>query len=116
MSVKEADFESHIESWLVDRGGYTEGDPATFDGDLGLDVDDLVAFVSSTQSMMWQKLVAVSGGESQAVGILSKRVASECDKRGTVDVLRHGVRDGNLKFQVAFFKPATGLTEELVER
>ncbi len=45
-----------------------------------------------------------------------KRLAAEIDKRGTVDVLRHGVIDHGVKIRLAFFKPAHGLTPELIER
>ena len=45
-----------------------------------------------------------------------KRLASQLDKRGTVDVLRRGVVDRNVKIRLAFFRPASGLTPELVER
>lgn len=114
--VKEADFEAHIEAWLVDRGGYLKGDPSSFDPVLGLDVGVLAGFVAERQPKMWATLVKRAGGESKAELVLAKRVASECDKRGTVDVLRHGVREGNLEFRVAFFKPAHGLTEALLDR
>ena len=45
-----------------------------------------------------------------------KRLASQLDLRGTVDVLRRGVVDLNVTIRLAFFKPAHGLTPELVER
>jgi hypothetical protein len=35
---------------------------------------------------------------------------------GTVDVLRHGVVDLGVTIRLAFFRPAHGLTPELVER
>ena len=45
-----------------------------------------------------------------------QRLSSQLDKRGTVDVLRRGVVDRNVTIQLAFFRPASGLTPELVER
>ena len=42
-----------------------------------------------------------------------QRLASELDKRGTVDVLRRGVVDRNITIRLAYFKPAQGLTPEL---
>ena len=43
----------------------------------------------------------------------AKRLASEIDFRGTVDVLRHGVTDFGIAFDMAFFKPAHNLTPAL---
>src|SRR5205823_9923903 len=45
-----------------------------------------------------------------------KRLGAELDERGTVDVLRHGVKDLGVEIRLAYFKPAHGLTPELVAR
>ena len=45
MSSTEADFEAAIVRVLVEDGGYVEGDPSTFNADLGLFERDLVEFV-----------------------------------------------------------------------
>ncbi len=58
------------------------------------------------------KLYGASAGSQ-----LAKRVASQIDSRGTVDVMRHGFDDQNVKgIKVAFFRPAHGLTPELEDR
>ena len=41
-----------------------------------------------------------------------QRLASEIAKRGTLDVLRKGIKDSGCKFQLAYFRPAHGLNEE----
>src|SRR5947208_15533707 len=41
-----------------------------------------------------------------------KRLASEIERRGALDVLRNGIKDSGVKFQLAYFKPASGLNEE----
>jgi type I restriction enzyme R subunit len=41
-------------------------------------------------------------------------LAAEIDKRGTLDVLRHGVVDHGVTIRLAYFRPAHGLTPELV--
>ena len=40
------------------------------------------------------------------------RLAGELSRRGVVDVLRNGVRDSGCKFDLAYFRPASGLNEE----
>jgi type I restriction enzyme R subunit len=41
-----------------------------------------------------------------------RRLASEIERRGALDVLRNGIRDSGVKFQLAYFRPSSGLNEE----
>jgi type I restriction enzyme R subunit len=111
-----ASFEGAIEAWLLEHGGYARGDPQTFDRTLGLDPGEVLAFVRATQGAAWQALAARHGGEAAAETNFLKRLAKELEERGTVDVLRHAVKDLGLEIRLAYFKPAHGLTPELVER
>ena len=43
-----------------------------------------------------------------------QRLAQQIDERGTVDVLRHGVRDQNVEIRLSYRKPAFGVAPELV--
>ena len=43
-----------------------------------------------------------------------QRVAPQFDKRATVDVLRRGVVDRNVRIELAYFKPGHGLAPQLV--
>ena len=124
-STDEAAFESHIAGWLVDHGGYRAvkvGNagvgPRDFDAAAGVDTADLFEFIGATQGEVWGRLVdAGYGGDANAAQAgFVQRLASELDKRGTVDVLRRGVVDRNVMIRLAFFKPAHGLTPELAER
>ena len=112
----ELKFEGAIEAWLLDRGGYAKGDPRAFDRVLGLDPGDVLAFVQATQPDEWRELAARRGGEDMGWANFLKRLAAEIDERGTVDVLRHGVKDLGVEIRLAYFKPAHGLTPELVAR
>ncbi len=117
MSKSERGFEDAIEAILL-AGGYHKGKPASFDRVLGLDPTELYAFIDATQDTAWGRLVARGyGGDIDAARVgFAKRLAGEIDSRGTVDVLRHGVSDYGITIQLAYFKPAHGLTPELVER
>ncbi len=114
--VTERKFEGAIEAWLLEHGGYAQGDPRAFDRTLGLDPGEVLAFVRMTQGTAWQALAARHGGEPAAEPNFLKRLGKELDERGTVDVLRHGVKDLGVEIRLAYFKPAHGLTPELVER
>ncbi len=115
MKVDEHLFEDFIEQFLLEHGGYTQSFPSSFDPVLGLDTSELFAFVSSTQSKAWNSLLARYGNNFDATQRgFAKRLASELDNRGTVDVLRHGVTDLGVTIKLAYFKPAHGLTPELL--
>ena len=123
-SVHEAAFEAHIAGFLVNHGGYRRRKDGTSDGEshfdsvAGLDTADLFEFIGATQPGEWVRLVdaGYGGDEVLARAGFVQRLASQLDKRGTVDVLRHGVVDRNVRIRLAFFKPASGLAPELVER
>jgi type I restriction enzyme, R subunit len=115
-SVTERKFEGAIEAWLLGRGGYAKGDHRTFDRALGLDTGETLGFVAETQPEAWRELSARHGGEQAARSSFLKRLAAELDERGTVDVLRHGVKDLGIEIRLAYFKPAHRLTPELVAR
>lgn len=121
-AIDEAAFESHIAAWLVDHGGYRRvkvgGAGGDFDGNAGVDTADLFEFIGATQAEQWDKLVDAGYGGDPVVARAKfvQRLASQLDKRGTVDVLRHGVTDRNVTLRLAYFKPGHGLAPELLER
>ncbi len=116
MKADERGFEDAIEASLV-AGGYLRSLPANFDRILGLDTAELFAFLGATQAREWESLLGRYGNDPDAAqeGFV-RRLAAELDRRGSVEVLRHGVVDRGVTLQVAFFKPAHGLTPELQRR
>jgi type I restriction enzyme R subunit len=115
MSVDERLFEDAIQQHLLDNGGYLKSLPSDFDRVLGLDPHQLFVFVEETQPFEWQSLVERYGNDPvQARQGFAKRLAADLDARGTVDVLRHGVVDLGVTIRLAYFKPAHGLTPELL--
>ena len=117
MKANERAFEDAIEASLLDHGGYGSGSQESFDFAVGLDPTLLFAFLRETQEKALAQLVSRYGGTGADVesGLL-RRLAAEIDGRGTLDVLRHGVVDQGVSFQLAYFKPAHGLTPELLSR
>lgn len=117
-------LEDEIVSYLAGAGGYRTAKIGTneqwrsdFDSKLGLDLAEMFGFLEETQQAEWNKLVVSHGGdESVSRQKFAKRVAQEIDARGTLDVLRHGVRDQNAHFRLSFKRPAFRAAPELVER
>jgi type I restriction enzyme R subunit len=109
-------FETEIVSWLVEHGGYEHVGQQGFEPTRGLDFDLTHAFIGATQEEQWGRLVKLHGGPAAAREAFRERLAKELDARGTVDVLRRGVVDRGIMIQLAYFRPASGITPELVER
>ena len=108
----EAAFESSIERVMIAEG-WVQGSSAGYDVKLGLIPDDLVGFLAASQPDEWEQLCTRLGGEQSARAKVVKRVADELTARGTIDVLRGGVKDHGVSFRVAFFAPANNLTPGL---
>ncbi len=121
-SVTEKLLEDEITAQLVGAGDYrlcklgTDPDlRPDFDATVGLDTRELFTFIEETQRVEWEKLVKAHGGDDAlARQRFVHRLAQQIDERGTVDVLRHGVRDQNVEIRLSYRKPAFGLAPELV--
>ena len=58
-------FEEAIEEVLISEGGYLKGDPGAFDMNKALFPQDVVTFVSATQSKKWEALQQILGDRSE---------------------------------------------------
>jgi len=109
-SVTENNFEvEHVTKTLVDNG-YIERLPENYNQELFLDTEILLNFIKATQPEEWEKLKEQYPGNTEEIFL--KRVSSEVGKRGTLDVLRNGIKDRGAKFELAYFKPVSGLNPE----
>jgi len=92
-------------------GGYRRRNPEEYDRALCLLPRDVVDFVLATQPAEWKKLEQHHGSavREQFLGRLSAEIA----RRGALDVLRNGIKDMGCKFRLAYFRPASGLNEEM---
>lgn len=120
--VTERLLEDEITADLVGVGGYYACKIGTspehrddFDAARGIDTAELFAFIQETQHNEWSKLVAGHGGNMKhAQQQFLQRLTQQIDERGTLDVLRHGARDGNAEIRLSYRKPAFGVAPELV--
>jgi type I restriction enzyme, R subunit len=91
-------------------GGYRKRNPEDYDRTLCLLPRDTADFVLATQPREWNKLEQHHGAAVKEQFL--KRLASEIERRGALDVLRNGIKDSGCKFQLAYFRPASGLNQE----
>lgn len=57
--VKERRFEEDIEDYLLNCGGYTKGNPATFNRVSGLDESVFIEFIKNSQPKQWERFVKI---------------------------------------------------------
>jgi len=71
-----------------------------------------LTFLGASQAQKWAKLVALHGSPDLAQSKFERRLADELTSRGVIDVLRKGVKDLGVHFDLAYFAPAHELTPE----
>lgn len=89
-------------------GGYVLGDPKDYDRDHAVDLVQLIAFLKSTQPKIVESL-ALDTDSPQRQKFLH-RLQGEIAKRGIVDVLRNGIKDGPHSIDLFYGTPSPGNT------
>ena len=106
-------FETALVQTLVERGGYTQGNGADYNKELGMFKYEVLAFLQASQPKRWAKIAAIHGADTD--NRIIQRLYKELDLRGSLDVLRNGFVDYGVRFQMAYFQPASGLNPDAVD-
>lgn len=106
-------FETALVQTLVEQGGYTQGNADDYSKELGMFKYDVIAFLQTSQPKRWAKISAIHGADTD--NRIIQRLYKELDLRGSLDVLRNGFVDYGVRFQMAFFQPASGLNPDAVD-
>jgi type I restriction enzyme R subunit len=107
----EARFEDAIELELLARG-YSKRDRATYDPKRGIFPEDVIAYVQASQPKKWQSL-ADQGDAAQET--LLDALEKELAAKGMLHILRHGFKCFGKLYQMAAFKPASGMNPDAIE-
>lgn len=110
---QEVAFEAAIEAELL-GSGWRKGAAAEYDRELGLDTAQLFSFLRATQPDEWAMLEKNYGSLVEAK--VAARVAAQIDSRGTLEVLRRGIKDVGVFLRLAFFEPPTSVNSLLTKR
>lgn len=103
----------HIIDQLVANQAYRQRGTEKFDRGLAMDKELVLEFVKSTQYHEWKKLEEHYTNAAEAE--LFKQLDKALKDRGVLDVLRQGIKlVPNIKIALCFFKPASGLNDELL--
>jgi type I restriction enzyme, R subunit len=107
----ETAFEAAIEDHLLTGGGYTKGDPDTFDRELAIFPAEFIAFVKATQLETWQALEKLHGPSTESV-ILDDLTKALGGQSGAIQVIRHGFKCFGKLIRAAYFAPAHAMNPE----
>lgn len=105
----EARFEDAIEFGLIARD-FVKGRPEHYDTTAGLFPADVIAYIKASQPKRWQTLADLQGdaAEKTLLDALTKELAA----KGSLHVLRHGFKCFGKTFQMAAFRPASGMNPD----
>ena len=123
MKISEKKFEDTIETYLLafgpdsptdtvikesgttngvfQFGGFHRRTSDQYDRERCLIPEDVIAFVRASQPGAWEKLRKQYHDQTKDQFV--KRLSSEIQSRGTLDVLRNGIKDSGVKFDLYFF-------------
>jgi len=104
--TSEKGLEALIVASLVSEAGYVQGHPEDYDRDHAVDLAQLVAFVSATQPDVAEALSLAT--ESPTRTQFLNRLQGEIAKRGVIDVLRNGVKNGPVSLDLFYGTPTPG--------
>jgi len=110
--LTEKGFEEYIEDHFLNNG-YFKGRNEDYDVNRALDVKVLFDFLESTQQEKLQKLKEIYKGQYKKEII--SRISDELNKRGTIDVLRHQVKNYGIYLDLAYFKPVSKLNPKILD-
>ena len=104
--TSEKELESLIVGVLVDRNGYVHGEPEDYHREYCVDLAQLAAFLSETQPDAFEGLRLADDGPARRKFLA--RLQGEVSKRGVIDVLRKGVKDGPHHVELFYGAPSPG--------
>ena len=86
--------------------GWIGGDPADYDREYCVDLAQLNSFLKTTQPKVAEALNLQEDSPTRRKFLT--RIQGEISKRGTIDVLRHGIKDGPHNIDLFYGTPSPG--------
>ena len=109
--TRESHFEDDVVKYLVGTNKYIQKDTSSYDKDLCLIPEDIIAFIQETQPEQYKKLQDEYHGDTDRK--IVENVAKSIAANKTIQVLREGaLKDRGVKLLLAFFKPNHNRTPE----
>ncbi|MGH1399159.1 MAG: type I restriction endonuclease subunit R [Alphaproteobacteria bacterium] len=107
-------FQNHLIAQLIGSQGYIKRNTKTdYDIETALDKKLVLQFIKETQADEWSRLEEQYSTAAETEFL--KQLEKALKQRGTLDVLRQGIKlIPGIKFSLCFFKPASGLNDDLL--
>jgi type I restriction enzyme, R subunit len=112
--TNEKAFETYLEEVLFTQSGWVKGSNKDWDKERALFPSHVLSFIQSTQPKEWDEFQKMHG--SQFETMLITTLVKELVLKGTLTVLRHGFKFYGKELKIAYFKPAHGLNQEVIEK
>lgn len=108
--LKEKSFQTLVKDYLINDNGYIEGFNRDYDKEYALDTKCLFDFLETTQEKSMNRLKDIynTNYKSKIIENLDRQLRA----RGSIDVLKHGIKDYGVKLDLAYFKPPTDLNPD----
>ncbi len=107
-------FESYVEEILLTQSGWQQGQIAEWNKDLALFPTQACAFIQDTQPKLWDQMKNLHGDALET--LLTSALAKELDGKGALHCLRHGFKFYGKTFRIAYFRPAHGLSYDVLQQ
>ena len=108
--LNERSFQSLIKEYLIDNNNYIESFNNNYNKELAIDVQCLFSFLETTQAKQMNRLKKIY--KTNYHSKVLKNLDRELRTRGSIDVLKHGIKDYGVKLELAYFKPPTDLNPD----
>lgn len=107
-------FQNHLIAQLIGTQGYIKRNTKTdYDIETALDKELVLQFIKDTQADEWARLEEQYSTAAETEFL--KQLEKALKQRGTLDVLRQGIKlIPGIKLSLCFFKPASGLNDDLL--
>ena len=106
-------FEFKVEDMLLLQGGWLSGTNSEWDKARALFPARVFAFIEATQTKLWTEMAVMHGDNLRSM--LLDALVKELEIKGSLHVLRHGFKFYGKPFRLAWFKPAHGLSPDVLE-
>ncbi|MFN8431712.1 MAG: DEAD/DEAH box helicase family protein [Spirosomataceae bacterium] len=116
--MTEKRFEEFIENYLITTSvnglKYHSTNPNLYIRELGLVGSEVLTFIQASQPKAWQNWQEYFGEGAEDKFL--KRLSKEIKDNGVLYVLRQGIRDVGVYFDLVYFEPKSGLNQDHREK
>lgn len=109
-ALNERSFQSLIKDYLIHEQDYVESFNSSYNQSLAIDVEGLFSFLETTQPKETDRLKEIY--KTNYRNKVLSNLERELRTRGSIDVLKHGIKDYGVKLDLAYFKPPTDLNPD----